>query len=72
MNGIPFGWTPPDTRDVVLDFATGGMCDNTRDTYRKWANELRGRDMRLAVLCRDLEEAHVALMTYAASVRNTP
>ena len=68
-----FGWAvPQNTREVVLDYGTGGLCDNTRTTFRKWADELRGTDMKLAVLCRELEEAHVALMTYSKSVRNTP
>lgn len=61
-----------DTREAVLDYATGAICDSTRETFRKWANDLRGRDMKLAVLCRDLEDAHAALITYAKSVRNAP
>jgi len=64
--------TPVDTRETVLDYGTGYTCDSSRDTFRKWANELRGRDMKLAILCRDLENAYASLQSYCKSVRNAP
>lgn len=70
---MSFNWSPqPDAREAVLDYGTGSACDHTRDCFRKWANALAGSDMKLAILCRDLEEAHANLMTYAKSVRNAP
>lgn len=64
--------TPVDTRETVLDYGAGNVCDSSRDTFRKWANELRGRDMKLAILCRDLENACASLQSYCKSVRNAP
>lgn len=67
-------YLPPerDVRDVILDWSESLSFEQSMDTWRRWANDVAGRDRRLAALCRDMQEAHAAITTYCKSVRNEP
>lgn len=60
---------PVDDREVALDWGVCQTIEQSRQQYHRWADAMRGRDMRMAILLRNLEDAHAAFQTYCRSVR---